>query len=48
VPNRGEITVNHSSISGRFSSDIPVIMQSRNAQFNFSSVSGSTRILAQG
>ena len=45
VPNYGEITVSHSAVSGRFSSDVPVIMQS-GAAYNFSSVSGSTRIHA--
>ncbi|MCL2819814.1 MAG: DUF4097 domain-containing protein [Oscillospiraceae bacterium] len=43
IPNTGEITVSHSAVSGRFSSDIPVIMQS-NASYSFSSVSGSTNI----
>jgi len=43
LPNDGEITVSHSAVSGRFASDIPVIMQG-NAAFNFSSVSGSTNI----
>ena len=45
VPNEGSISVNHSSVSGRFSSDIPVVMQNRNAQFELSSISGSARIL---
>jgi DUF4097 and DUF4098 domain-containing protein YvlB len=45
VPNEGPITVHHSSMSGRFSSDIPIIVQNRNAQFVFSSISGSVRIL---
>jgi len=43
MPNTGEITVSHSAVSGRFSSEIPVIMQS-NAAYSFSSVSGSTNI----
>jgi len=47
IPNEGEITVSHSAVSGRFSSDVPVIMQS-NANYNFSSVSGSTNIHAIG
>jgi DUF4097 and DUF4098 domain-containing protein YvlB len=45
VPNEGSITVHSSSMSGRFSSDIPVVMQSQNAQFVFSSISGSVKIL---
>ena len=45
IPNDGEITVNHSSTSGRFSSDIPVVIQEREAQFEISSMSGDTRIL---
>jgi len=43
IPNAGEITVSHSAVSGRFSSDVPVIMQS-NAAYSFSSVSGNTNI----
>ena len=47
VPNEGAIPVKHSLTSGRFSSDIPVILENGNdAQFNLSSVSGSIRILA--
>ena len=46
VPDYGTITVRHSSTSGRFTSDIPVIMQSSGAQFDLSSTSGSVRILA--
>ena len=45
VPNDGAITVDHSSVSGRFSSDIPVVMQKSGAQFKLSSMSGSTRII---
>ena len=44
VPNTGSISVHHSSTSGSFSSDIPVTMQGRGAQFNISTLSGSTRI----
>jgi len=47
LPNDGEITVSHSAVSGRFSSDIPVKMQG-GAAYNFSSVSGSTNIYALG
>ena len=45
VPNEGSITVHHSSISGRFSSDIPVITQNSGAQFEISTVSGSCKII---
>ena len=44
VPDEGTITVNHSSVSGRFSSDIPVTIQNSGAQFELSSMSGSIRI----
>jgi len=47
IPNQGAITVSHSAVSGRFSSEVPVTMQS-GAAFNFSSVSGSTNIYALG
>jgi len=43
MPNTGEITVSHTAVSGRFSSEVPVIMQS-NAAYSFTSVSGSTNI----
>ena len=46
IPNEGEITVYHSAVSGKFSSDVPVVMQGRGAQFEFSSISGSTKVLA--
>jgi DUF4097 and DUF4098 domain-containing protein YvlB len=48
VPDEGAVTVFHSSTSGRFSSDIPVIMQGRGAQFELKSLSGSIRIHAMG
>ena len=44
VPNEGTISVNHSSTSGRFSSDVPVTMQNKGAQFSFSTISGTTKI----
>ena len=44
IPDGGEITVNHDSISGSFSSDIPVTMKNGSAQFRFSSTSGSVKI----
>ena len=45
VPNEGSVTVNHSSVSGRFSSDIPVIMQNGDAQFVLSTISGRISII---
>ena len=44
IPNEGSITVRHSSASGRFNSEIPVLLQSRGAQFNFSTTSGNIDI----
>ena len=44
IPDEGGVTVSHSSMSGRFSSDIPVVMQNRDAQFELSSLSGNVRI----
>jgi len=46
VPDEGPVSVFHSSTSGRFSSDIPVTLQGRGAQFELSTLSGTTRILA--
>ena len=43
IPDTGEITVSHSAVSGRFTSEIPAIIQN-NAAYNFSSVSGSTSV----
>ena len=48
VPNGRDITVRHSSTSGGFSSDIPVIMQKSAAQFDISTTSGGVRIHAMG
>ena len=45
VPNEGGISVQHSSASGRFSSEIPVVTGS-DAQFNISTVSGRMSIYA--
>jgi len=45
VPNDGTVTVDYSAVSGRFSSDIPVIMQKNGAQFRISSMSGNARII---
>jgi len=47
IPNQGEITVSHSAVSGRFSSEIPVIIRS-GAAYSFSAVSGNTNIHAIG
>jgi len=47
LPNDGEISVSHSAVSGRFSSEIPVTMQS-GAPYSFSSVSGNTNIHVLG
>lgn len=47
VPDEGEVRVKHSATSGRLTSDIPiVIVQGGAAQFNITSMSGSTRIIA--
>jgi len=44
IPNEGTVTVYHSSTSGRFSSDVPVVMQSRGAQFELTTLSGKSKI----
>ncbi|MCL2227128.1 MAG: DUF4097 domain-containing protein [Oscillospiraceae bacterium] len=44
VPNEGPVTVSHSSTSGRFNSELPVIMHGADAQFVFSTLSGNTSI----
>ena len=45
IPNKGSISVYHSSTSGRLSSDIPMMIQGRGAQFELSSTSGSVKIV---
>jgi len=45
IPNEGSITVYHSSTSGRFSSDIPVVLQGRGAQVELSTLSGRMSIV---
>jgi len=45
IPNEGAVTVDHSSITGGFSSDVPVVMQKGGAQFKLSTISGSIRIM---
>jgi len=44
IPGEAAVTVDHSSVSGSFSSAVPVIMQKTGAQFKLSSISGSIRI----
>jgi len=44
VPDEGAISVHHSSVSGRFSSEIPVILHDGNPQFSLSTVSGRVGI----
>ena len=41
----GSIAVNHSAVSGRLTSEIPMTTQGGNAQFRISTVSGNTTIL---
>ncbi|MCL2426181.1 MAG: DUF4097 domain-containing protein [Oscillospiraceae bacterium] len=48
LPADATISVRHSAVSGSFSSDIPVTLEGRGADFDISSVSGSTRIRALG
>jgi len=45
VPNEGTVSVRHSTTSGRFSNEVPVVMQNQNAQFDLSSLSGNIDIL---
>ena len=44
VPNDGYISVNHSSTSGRFNSEIPVLMQGAEPRFTLSTLSGNVNI----
>jgi len=48
LPADADISVRHSAVSGSFSSEIPVRMEGRGADFDISSVSGSTEIRALG
>jgi len=48
MPDGADISVRHSAVSGSLSSDIPFTTGGRGAQFDISSVSGSTRIRALG
>jgi len=45
VPNEGPVSVNHSSTSGRFESEVPVTLDGSGAQFTFSALSGNVRLL---
>ena len=45
IPNEGTITVNHSSVSGSFSSDIPIVIQKSGANLTLSTMSGGTSII---
>jgi len=44
IPSGDAITVDHSSVSGSFSSGVPVITQKNGAQFKLTSISGSNKI----
>jgi len=46
VPNGDPISVSHTSISGKLTSDIPITMNAKDPRFILSSVSGSVRIMA--
>ena len=46
VPGNSTISVSHSSVSGKLSSDIPIITQGQSPQFRFSTVSGGVKIEA--
>lgn len=48
IPDEGPISVSHSSVSGRFESEIPVVMHGPDVQFRFSTVSGRTSIYTLG
>ncbi|MCL2408722.1 MAG: DUF4097 domain-containing protein [Oscillospiraceae bacterium] len=46
IPDDGKTTVRHSSVSGNFSSELPVIVTQKNARLEFSTVSGDIKIFA--
>lgn len=48
IPNEGAITVYHSATSGKLSSELPITMQGKDAQFRFSSISGGVQIVELG
>lgn len=45
VPAGEQISINHSSVSGRLTLDLPVSMTDRGARFTISSVSGDTHVM---
>lgn len=48
IPDEGAVTVNHSSTSGKLSSEIPITTHVKDAQFRISTISGSVNIIALG
>jgi len=48
VPDEGPISVEHSSVSGRFESELPVLMHGAEVQFRLSTTSGRVNIYALG
>ena len=48
LPDDATLSVSHSSVSGKMSSDLPMTMEGKGAQFIISTVSGRTRIEALG
>ena len=45
IPDEGAIAINHSSTSGKLSSEVPVMMQAKDAQFRISTVSSNVDIV---
>ena len=48
LPGDASISIHHTSVSGRLTSEIPVTMEGRGAEFRISTVSGNSRIQALG
>jgi len=48
IPNEGAVSVYYSTTSGHFSSDIPVVVEGRGAQFELSTLSGRISIIELG
>ena len=48
IPNEGAVTVSHTSSSGRFNNQIPVISETHGAQFTFTTTSGNVNIRELG
>jgi len=44
LPAGSTVSVNHSAVSGKLTSDLPILMEGRGAAFTISSVSGNTKI----